>query len=126
MNNKSIDWAVDVFVNFNYGNVIKKKVNDMVYQNGDCIVWNFHGNTIAKANTTDNTIMVTLNGWAAKSTMERLNALLQALGVKGHPFRGYGTTRHSSKPTFCGTPISDTEEIVIKLEDIPTGAYNYE
>lgn len=126
MSNKSIDWAVNIFANFDYGNAIKRKVNDMIYQDGDYIVWTFHGNIIAKANLKANTVMVTLCGWAAKSTMERLNTLLNVLGVKGHPFRGYGSTRHTSKPTFCGTSISDTEEIIIRLADIPTGVYNYE
>ena len=129
---KIVDWAVDTFVNFNSGSAIRKKVNDMVYQYMDCIIWNFHGNTIAKRNIKDDTVMMTLCGWPTKSTMDRLNTLCQKLGIKGYPFRGYVMITNQknrdgiSKATFCGNPIGDTEEIVIKLSDIDTGVYNYE
>lgn len=126
MSNKIIDWAVGIFTDFHYGSNMKKKINDLVYQNGDNIVWSFHGNILAKHNTKENTLTLTLSGWPSKSTMTRLNALLQAFGVKGNPFSGYSNTRFAEHPKFCGTGITSTEEIVIKLSEIPTGVYNYE
>ena len=123
---KIIDWAVDIFTNFDYGNRIRKKVNDCIYQHEGTIVWSFHGNIIAKADIKNGTVIVGLGGWPTKSSMDRLNTLLRELGIKGHPFRGYGTRMFASHPTFCGTSITPNQEIVLKLTDIPTGVYDYE
>ena len=123
---KIIDWAVGIFTDFHYGVNVKKKVNDLVYKHNENIVWSFHGNIIAKLNTNEDVITVSLGGWATKSSMDRLNTMLRKLGVKGHPFRGYGNTRFAEHPTFCGTPISETEEIPLKLSEIKAGVYNYE
>ena len=126
MSNKIIDWAVGIFTDFHYGSNMKKKINDLIYKYDGVLIWSYHGNTLARLNKEEGTLIVSLGGWATKSTMERLNALLQAYGVKGYPFRGYGNTRFAEHPTFCGTSITSTEEIVIELSEIPTGVYNYE
>lgn len=122
--NKQIEWIVDKFINFNYGDAIRKKSRDMVFQDDKTVVWTYHGITIAKANLVTEEVMLTLAGWPTKSTMERLNALCNKIGIEGNPFRGYGTTRFNAHPTFCGTPIKEDEQINLSMQAIANGAYN--
>lgn len=122
--NKQVSTVINKFINFNYGDKPCKRGNDSIVQQDKNIVWLYHDNIIASANLEERKLLLSLAGFPTKSTMERLNMLLQEMGVRGYPFRGYGTTRYPPHPVFCGNPIDWRDNILIDVNAIKAGVYN--